>query len=286
MATTTPSLAATPGAPAGRRSARSGGRGGASGARFFVASGVIGVVLAVVGPTIALAAAPAGAPSPRPRDEVPSSALTSAAAARTPAPTELIVVPRGPDGLALYSQPSTAAPSGALPPVNELGSPLTLLAVTRTAGWFEVLLPTRPNGSTAWVRAADVTTSVPQTRVELSFERHELTVLRTSDGAVLLRAPVGFGAPSSPTPAGRFFVRDHFPTSGADHPYGPFAFGLSGHSEVYEQFGTGDGRIAIHGTNQPSSVGIDVSNGCPHVANDVVLALVPYLPLGTPVTIA
>jgi lipoprotein-anchoring transpeptidase ErfK/SrfK len=82
-------------------------------------------------------------------------------------------------------------------------------------------------------------------------------------------------------------VRDHFPTGGGDrHPYGPFAFGLSGHSDVYARFGTGDGRIAIHGTNQPASVGAAVSNGCAHVPNDVVLAMIPYLPLGTPVTIS
>ena len=49
--------------------------------------------------------------------------------------------------------------------------------------------------------------------------------------------------------------------------------------------GTGDGRIAIHGTNQPSSIGQAVSNGCPHVPDDVVLELVDFLPLGTPATI-
>ena len=87
--------------------------------------------------------------------------------------------------------------------------------------------------------------------------------------------------------SGLFFVRDHFPTGGGNsHPYGPFAFGLSGHSDVYLQFGTGDGRIAIHGTNQPSSIGAAASNGCPHVPNDVVLALIPYMPLGTPVVIS
>jgi lipoprotein-anchoring transpeptidase ErfK/SrfK len=70
-----------------------------------------------------------------------------------------------------------------------------------------------------------------------------------------------------------------------DHPYGPFAFGLSGHSDVLMHFGTGDGRIAIHGTNQPASIGADLSAGCVHVPNDVDLALIPYLTLGTPVVI-
>lgn len=252
-----------------------------------MALGAIGFIVAIAGPAIAVAATPAGAPTQRrpavtPRTE---AVLASAAAERTVVPTELIVTPKGPDGLALYPSAEAMIPSGSLPPVNELGSPLVLFATARTADWLEVLLPTRPNGSTAWVRVEDVNTSVPENRVELSFERHDLRVIRVADGAVLLTAAVGFGAPSTPTPGGLFFVRDHFPTSGANHPYGPFAFGLSGHSEVYMRFGTGDGRLAIHGTNQPSSVGVDVSNGCPHVQNDVVLALIPLMPLGTPVII-
>jgi hypothetical protein len=257
-------------------------------ARFFVALGTIGIVVAIAAPTIALAATPADAPTQRQRNAATKvdSVLARVAAEHTVVPTELIVTPKGADGLTLYPEADATSPSGSLPPVNELGSPLVLFATARNAEWLQVLLPTRPNGATAWVRVDDVTTSVPENRVELSFERHELRVIRVADGAVLMTAAVGFGAPSSPTPGGIFFVRDHFPTSGANHPYGPFAFGLSGHSDVHMQFGTGDGRIAIHGTNQPSSVGVNVSNGCPHVQNDVVLALIPFMPLGTPVVIA
>jgi lipoprotein-anchoring transpeptidase ErfK/SrfK len=121
--------------------------------------------------------------------------------------------------------------------------------------------------------------------VQVSLSAYDLKVISNADGSIVMTSPIGIGAPSSPTPTGLFFVRDHFPTEGGNHPYGPFAFGLSGHSDVHMQFGTGDGRIAIHGTNQPSSIGAAVSNGCPHVPNDVVLALIPYMPLGTPVEI-
>jgi lipoprotein-anchoring transpeptidase ErfK/SrfK len=261
--------------------------------RVLVAVGTVAIVLGLVAPTIAVAETSdaastqdRGASASRPSHPTAEGVLATAARDTAPKAVELIVTPRGTDGLTLYPVAGADAPSGTLPPVNELGSPLVVLAVARTSGWLQVLLPTRPNGSTAWVRTADVKTTVPEMRVELSFDRHELRVLRTADGAELMTAPVGFGSPSSPTPGGRFFVRDHFPTEGGDHPYGPFAFGLSGHSDVHMQFGTGDGRIAIHGTNQPSSVGVNVSNGCPHVTNDVVLALVPLMPLGTPVVIA
>jgi lipoprotein-anchoring transpeptidase ErfK/SrfK len=185
----------------------------------------------------------------------------------------------------VYPAPDATEPSQVLPAINELGSPLVLLTVTWMDDWYQVLLPTRPNGSTAWVPAGAVNVAVPQFRAELDRSAMELRVVSIADGAVVLTSPTGIGAPSTPTPSGLFFVRDHFPTSGAGHPYGPFAFGLSGHSDVYLQFGTGDGRIAIHGTNQPSSIGAAASNGCPHVPNDVVLALIPYLPLGTPVLI-
>ena len=195
-----------------------------------------------------------------------------------------IVTPKA-GGLSIYSSAGALAPGQALPAFNDLGSPLVLLSVGAEEGWLQVLLPTRPNGSTGWVRADQVNVTVPQYRVELSRAAHVLRVIHISDGAVVLTAPAGVGKASTPTPAGEFFVRDHFPTGSNNHPYGPFAFGLSGHSEVLMQFGTGDGRLAIHGTNQPSTIGVDASNGCPHVANDVVLALIDYLPLGTPVVI-
>ena len=197
----------------------------------------------------------------------------------------LIATPVDGAALGVYATPGDLAPSQVLPAVNELGSPLVLLAVEQQADWYRVLLPTRPNGSSAWVPVSAVNVAAAPYRVELSLSALALSVIDNASGSIVMTSPIGIGAPSSPTPTGEFFVRDHFPTSGNDHPYGPFAFGLSGHSDVHMRFGTGDGRIAIHGTNQPSSIGAAVSNGCPHVPNDVVLALIPYLPLGTPVTI-
>jgi lipoprotein-anchoring transpeptidase ErfK/SrfK len=196
------------------------------------------------------------------------------------------VTPSAGAGLAVYPSAGAAGPSQLLPAYNELGSSLVLLGVRQYGDWIQVLVPTRPNDDTGWVRAQDVSTSVPVYRVEVSLAAHELKVVRMSDDAVVYTAVAGIGRPDTPTPTGQFFVRDHFPTGSWSHPYGPFAFGLSGHSEVLYQFGTGDGRIAIHGTNQPSTVGADLSNGCVRVANDVVMALIDYLPLGTPVAIS
>ena len=143
------------------------------------------------------------------------------------------------------------------------------------------------NGSTAWVRAEDVTTTVPAYAVDVSLSARDLSLVQVSTGAVILTSPVGIGAPSTPTPTGEFFVRDLDTTGGAATvAYGPFAFGLSGHSDVLMSFGNGDGRIAIHGTSEPDSIGADISNGCVHVPNAFDLELAHYLTLGTPVFIS
>ena len=68
-------------------------------------------------------------------------------------------------------------------------------------------------------------------------------------------------------------------------PYGSYAYGLSGFSNVLTSFGGGDGVIGIHGTNDPSSIGQDVSHGCIRLQNADIERLVRFLPLGTPVDI-
>ena len=65
----------------------------------------------------------------------------------------------------------------------------------------------------------------------------------------------------------------HRPAAAArtrDGFYGPYALGLSAHSPVYTSFAGGDGQVGLHGTNQPSVLGTDVSHGCIRVANDVI----------------
>jgi lipoprotein-anchoring transpeptidase ErfK/SrfK len=216
-----------------------------------------------------------------------TSLVTSAAPAPVPLPElRVIVVPANGGDLPVFDTPGAPSPSQVLPAVNELGNPLVLLAVEQQGDWYRVLLQSRPNGSSAWVPLSSVTATAAPYAVEVSLSSRSLQVVRRADDAVVLTSPIGIGSPSTPTPTGLFYVREHFPTDGApDHPYGPYAFGLSGHSDVYAHFGTGDGRIAIHGTNDPASIGASVSNGCVHVPNDVDLALIPLLPPGTPVTI-
>lgn len=230
-------------------------------------------------------ASPAETASHR-RAQLAPTMLAPIARPAVPIPVRWVLLPVGGNGLNVYANPDPAAASQTLPPADEFGSPLVLLATTRQGDWFQALLPSRPNGSTGWVRAGDVTVSAPAYRVDVSRAAHQLQLVRLADGAVVMTSVVGVGSAATPTPAGQFFVRDLVSTGTMDHPYGPFAFGLSGHSDVLMHFGTGDGRIAVHGTNQPGSIGADQSNGCVHVPNEVDLALIPYLSLGTPVVIS
>ena len=52
--------------------------------------------------------------------------------------------------------------------------PQVFLVKGRTDGWLKVLLPVRPNGSTGWVRSADVSVSRNPYRIEVSLGEHRI----------------------------------------------------------------------------------------------------------------
>ena len=63
------------------------------------------------------------------------------------------------------------------------------------------------------------------------------------------------------------------------------ALGLSAYSEVLDQFGTGDGQIALHGTNHSSELGRAITHGCVRLSNASISKLAAELPPGSPVDI-
>jgi len=167
---------------------------------------------------------------------------------------------------------------------NEPTVPLVFLVEEqRDDGWLRVLLPVRPNGSTGWVRASDVKTVETRFHVSVELAAHRITVY---DGeSVVLQEPVAIGKPDTPTPPGRYFIRVLLESGGATGPYGPFAYGLSAHSDVLTSFNGGDGEVGIHGNNDASVLGQSVSAGCVRMSNDGITRLTGMLPLGTPVEI-
>jgi lipoprotein-anchoring transpeptidase ErfK/SrfK len=134
----------------------------------------------------------------------------------------------------------------------------------RRAGWFSL-------------RGLD--TSRTRISVIADLSEHRITVLRGD--RVVFRAPAATGGAASPTPAGRYFVTDRvpFPAGGA---LGTFAFGVSGIQPNLPPGWSGGDQLAIHGTNQPSSIGRSASAGCLRVSETVLDRLKPLLGLGTP----
>ncbi|HSJ50086.1 MAG TPA: L,D-transpeptidase [Actinomycetota bacterium] len=147
--------------------------------------------------------------------------------------------------------------------------------------WYEVLLPIRPNGATAWVRDRDVDIRKERERIEVDLSRRVLW--HYVDGELMRRFRVGVGTPATPTGVGRFFVWVKVHYTLETGPYGFLALGLSGFSPVLSDW-PGEGRMAIHGTADPNDRGRAVSHGCVRVYNDDLHHLVD-VPLGTPVEI-
>jgi len=161
--------------------------------------------------------------------------------------------------------------------------PLVTLVLDRDGDWLHVLLPARPNGSTGWVRSDDVTQSIVTYRVTVSLSDHRL-VVRDGDSLVL-ETSVAVGKAETPTPPGLFFITELLSVPDSTGPYGPFAYGLSGHSPVLTDFANGDGQLGLHGTNQPELLGSDATHGRIRLSNDDIGKLASELPLGTPINV-
>lgn len=185
----------------------------------------------------------------------------------------------------VFAEPGGREPVHVLENPSETGAPLVFLLDGQDAGgdWLPVHLPVRPNGSTGYVRAADVTLAQNDYGVRVELAAHQLTVTRR--GETILEAPIGVGRAETPTPGGVYYVKELLQPPDPDGPYGAYAYGLSGFSNALDSFNGGDGVIGIHGTDDPQSVGQDVSHGCIRVTNDVITEIAGYLPLGTPVEI-
>ncbi len=161
------------------------------------------------------------------------------------------------------------------------GAPLTFLIRARLPGWVQVQLPTRPNGSVGWVHASDVSLRGLHYALDIEQSTHQLTLLR--DGHPLRIFPAATGTGQTPTPNGKFYLRELLRPINSG--YGPYAYGLSGHSTVLRSFDGGDGEIGLHGTSDTNSIGRSTSHGCIRLHNTDITYLAHLLPLGTPITI-
>lgn len=163
------------------------------------------------------------------------------------------------------------------------GTVRVLLVEEQEGDWVKVRLPVRPNHRTGWIPASAVSLETVDLAVYVDLQAKTLSV--QSGEEIVVRSPVAIGTAENPTPIGTFYVTDKLETPDPAGSYGPFAIGLSGHSETLTEFAGGDGQIGIHGTNDPGTIGEAVSHGCVRLPNDVIEELASLLPLGTPVHI-
>ena len=150
--------------------------------------------------------------------------------------------------------------------------------------WVQVYLPERPNGSTGWVKATDVTLARNPYRIQVMLDEFKLLVFK--DDQQVQEIPVGVAKDNTPTPGGLYYTTELIKTPDPSGAYGPYAFGLSGFSDTLTTFNGGPGQLGIHGTNQPNAIGTKVSHGCIRMSNENITTLAQMLPLGTPVQVS
>lgn len=149
--------------------------------------------------------------------------------------------------------------------------------------WIDVRIPGRPNGRTGWVTRE----SLGEFRVThwlVEIVRSARRLKAYYNGKLRLVAPVGIGKPSTPTPAGHFYIREIFKLRERSNPYWPYAIGTSDYSTLTDW--PGGGVVGIHGDlGEPKLIPGDPSHGCVRMREGNLAWLAPRLTLGTPVHI-
>lgn len=191
---------------------------------------------------------------------------------------------------AAFRAPQAGSPEVALVddhrPITGEQTTLPVLARTIGAGgamWLQVMLPGRPDGLTGWISQAGTSPLVTPWRIVVDLLARRVEVYREGEEVRVFHAVVG--KPSTPTPAGEFFVEETLKMAPAE-PGGPFALALSARSNALHEFEGGPGQIAIHGReNLGGTLGTATSHGCIRLASASIDWLAARIGPGTPVTI-
>jgi hypothetical protein len=149
--------------------------------------------------------------------------------------------------------------------------------------WIKLRIPGRPNGRVGWVRLQALGSfHVTHWAIVVNREKRLLTVY--DDGRQRFAAPVGVGKPSTPTPAGRFWIRERFKLTDPNNPYYPYALGTSDYSTLSEW--PGGGVVGIHGPfGEPQRIPGDPSHGCIRMLDADIGWVGAHVTIGTPVRI-
>ncbi|WP_235463098.1 MULTISPECIES: L,D-transpeptidase [unclassified Frankia] len=235
---------------------------------------------AVGGEGIGAGSSATGMSSAIPRSSVTARSSRGAAAEPEAVNTILTATVAGVD---VYPTPMSTWPASRLSNPNEAGAPRVFLVTARLPGWWQVLLPIWPNGSRGWIRDDQVRASTTAYHLQVVRGAHQLRLYRGN--TLISLFVVAVGTTDTPTPGGRYYLTELLRPRNPTGPYGPFAFGLSGFSTSLASFEGHAPIIGLHGTDQPHTLGRDVSHGCIRLSNSDITWLAGMLPLGTPVDI-
>jgi lipoprotein-anchoring transpeptidase ErfK/SrfK len=189
-----------------------------------------------------------------------------------------------------YAQPIRSRPSASAPKIASLQfqtpdgflQSYILLREHWTHGtaWVELRIPGRPNGRVGWAQRSALD-GFNHTDMEVVVNRAARRLTLYRGGKVIFQAPVGVGKPSTPTPAGHFWITEAFVSH--DPFYGPYAFGTSDYSTLTEW--KGGGIVGLHGTNEPQLIPGDPSHGCIRLRNSDILRMSRLVSIGTPLLV-
>jgi hypothetical protein len=189
------------------------------------------------------------------------------------------------------SRPGAGARMGLLATEARWGGGPVRLLVLRSAldrrgrRWLRVRLPARPNDRAGWIPADRTRARTTPWRIVVSTGARTVTVRRA--GRLVHRFAAVVGAPVTPTPHGLFAISERIRQPPGDE-LGPWALHLTAHSQVLENFGGGEGRVAIHGRAGAllaDPLGTASSHGCIRIDNGAVAWLASRATEGTPVVV-
>jgi L,D-transpeptidase catalytic domain len=166
---------------------------------------------------------------------------------------------------------------------TEWKSPRVLGVVRRDGGWLGVQAPELRNGEIGWLPAAQAQLDCVRWSLHADISERRLHV--RWNGRTVRRYSVAVGSPAHPTPRGRFSVTDRLRVTDGSSPYGCCVLALTGHQLRLPPGWPGGDRLAVHATNDLSSIGQPVSLGCMRTDSRRARWLIETIPQGTPIFI-
>ena len=189
----------------------------------------------------------------------------------------------------IYAQPDRRSPRlSRLHFLTEDGFPevyLLLRAQWDAHGnqWVKLRVPMRPNGRVGWV-LRDTLGPFHTTHKLLVVDRQRLRIHLFENGRRRWSAPVAVGKPSTPTPAGDFWIREWFKIRDRRSGYWPYALGTAAYSSLTGW--PGGGMVGIHGPYyQPRQIPGRLSHGCIRLSTRDAAWLGRRVGIGTPLRI-